>query len=104
MRQICNTRREILTPAGHRMAPAILGKELIQVERRILGLMSQGRSDTEIAQQLALNCLTVWVLRTNALMKLGVSSVEVAGALARQAVPCSGGMQAGAVVDQVEGR
>jgi len=104
MQQESSTRTEICAPGGCGTASVLMGKELTPRERRVLRLMSAGMDDAQIAQELSVNILTVRVLGSNALMKLGVAPGLTASLLGRQAGSLQGGLQASAVADRVEGR
>lgn len=60
----------------------LAGKPLSAREREIWLLMAGGCSDAEIAERLALNCLTVRFHLSNVLDKLGAASRQEAAALA----------------------
>jgi DNA-binding NarL/FixJ family response regulator len=60
----------------------LAGKDLTSREQQVWLLMAGGCSDAEVAERLALNCLTVRVHLSNALAKLGADSPHEAEALA----------------------
>jgi len=55
------------------------GRELTPREWSVLQLESEGMSEAEIAEELGLNCLTVRVFGSNALMKLSAARALAAG-------------------------
>jgi DNA-binding CsgD family transcriptional regulator len=62
----------------------LAGKPLTPREQEVWLLMAAGRSDAEVAERLALNCLTVRFHLSNVLVKLGAVSRPEAVVLAKQ--------------------
>ena len=68
-----------------RTGPSVLAdKDLTPREQEVWLLMAGGWSDAQIAERLALNCLTVRFHLSNVLAKLGAASRQEAAALARR--------------------
>jgi DNA-binding CsgD family transcriptional regulator len=69
----------------------LAGKPLTPREKEVWLLMAAGRSDAEIAEWLALNCLTVRFHLSNVLLKLGAISRQEAVVLAQRSLKANGG-------------
>jgi DNA-binding NarL/FixJ family response regulator len=77
------------TPDRRTGLSVLSGRPLTLREQEVWLLMAGGWSDAEIADRLALNCLTVRVHLCNVLAKLGAASRQQAAALARHSCSAS---------------